>query len=150
MAVPAPSAVAPHAAPHTEHSLLSVCSAFAAFAAVCRRYALARIALPEYSERAFAEGRSDFPIDLPAKVAWAGLPSAVPSAFRTLSRFRVTNTVQREIMARVAAGASVHRAACDWINSPHNEAEVRSWVSASDRAGMVHCACSPSCAIRCC
>jgi ABC-type proline/glycine betaine transport system substrate-binding protein len=120
--------------------LLSVCSAFAAFRclSVCRRYALARVALPEYSERAFAEGRSDFPIDLPAKVAWAGLPSAVPSAFRTLSRFRVTNTVQREIMARVAAGASYHRAACDWINSPHTEAEVRTWVSASDRAGMVH------------
>ena len=93
--------------------------------------------LPEYSQRAFAERSCDFPVDLPAKLAWAGLPSAAPSAFRTLSRFRVTNAAQRQIMARVATGASFHRAACEWVNTPQNDAEVRSWVSASDRAGKV-------------
>ena len=62
-----------------------------------------------------------------AKLAWPGLEARFPDAYEFLSRFRMTNEQQNEIVLSAAQnGLTVRQAAQHWVDE--NESVWRTWI----------------------
>jgi hypothetical protein len=98
--------------------------------AFVERYRLTRIELPAYNPALFGRGASDFPIDVVEKVAWKQLAYLVPAVAEFYSRFRIDNSAQESMLAKIdAEGVSVMEAACAWIRQEENAAALGTWLS---------------------
>ncbi len=96
--------------------------------ALQKRFELARIQLPTYRPRKFAEGQSDYPVDVLEKVFWPGLGKLAPLVLSFYNRFVLDEEAQNEMLSMVASkGMSAQQAACAWITDETNKAEVDAW-----------------------
>jgi len=96
------------------------------------KYALTRVALPDYSEECYAGATSggvncDYPSDNLFKIFWPGLKDAAPDAYTLLKNMSYTTEDQIGMIAAVELeGKSVEDAAHAWLDA--NEATWRVWL----------------------
>ena len=93
------------------------------------RYKLSRIQLPRYEAELFVQGKTDYPIDPLEKVMSSRLAKIAPEVHDFYFRFRIDNSIQRQIMALFdSQSLSMLQATCAWLRSPTNADRWKRWL----------------------